>query len=567
MATSNTLRLAYVTGLLAALLLYSSVVAFHLAWAPELGRPIAWRIYPPWAAYGWWQAWGHREPYRSIFWTSLNQACLIASVPVVGAWFRHTQGRLRLDDRPKNIGLGEPAGLRASGHVVTSGPGIVLGRDWWRVYRSAGDRHVFVFGESGAGKTNTTAIPTALLHTDSLICVDPGGGIAEATWRHRAKLGPCFFLDPTKRWTARFNPILDWPADDRLIGYCETGAWVLVNGGKGHGPKDPFWEESAGYLVSGILHHVKFTGDPTLGHAYRILQGIDANEYPVPSSEFAARIFAGIRKRDSKLRDGIVSQAIANLKFLGDPRVRHCLSASDFSTDDIQAGARPTSVSLTFPEDQAERLRPLQRLLLLSLFKPLLHDRRVTADGRPKRRGALGIIDDMPALGYMEIMETLAADGRKYRLRLCFLAQNLEQLEKHYTENQPITGTCGTLALTPGFSKKTLGLAVTLGGKHSIAHAGKQMSLGMRGHGSMSESEARRDVLDPGQMLLRARDEVLVFTAGCKPTYLKKIKPWRHRAFRDLYEDAPLELAANPSPATSTADHEELPPWLLTHRI
>jgi type IV secretory pathway TraG/TraD family ATPase VirD4 len=564
---SSTLKLAYAGGLIAGLLLYSTVVAWHFGWAPQLGRPLVGPVYAPWDAIFWWRAWGHVEPYRSVFLgKAVTYASMVALAPLAIAWFAFKNGRLHIDQKQTNTGLGKPADLRGSGHIVTRGNGIVLGRDWWRVYRSAGDRHVFVFGESGAGKTTTTAIPTALIHTESLIVIDPGGGIAEATWRHRATLGPCFFIDPTKSWAARFNPLLDWPTDDRLIGYCETGAWVLVNGGKSHGPKDPFWEESAGYLVSGILHHVRFTGDPTLGHAYRVLQDIDANRYPMPASEFSGRIFAGIRKRDSKLRDSIVTQALTNLKFLGDPRVQHCISASDFRASDLQAAERPVTVSLTFPEDQAERLRPLQRLMLQTVLKPLMHDRRLTADGREKRRGALVIADDFPAMGYMEVMELVAADGRKYRLRLCLLAQNLEQLYKHYTENQSILGNCGTIALTPGFSEKTLRAAVTWGGKHSVAQASKQMSFGMRGNSSMGESEAQRNVLDPRDMLLRAKDEALVFTAGCKPTYLKKIKPWRDRAFRRLYQEVPLELAATASPSATT-NLEELAPWQLTHRV
>ena len=49
-------------------------------------------------------------------------------------------------------------------------------------------------------------------------------------------------------------------------------------------------------------------------------------------------------------------------------------------------------------------------------------------------------------------------------------------------------------------------------------------------------------VLNPRDMLQRGRKEVLVFTLGCAPTWLRKASYYRLRAWRGLY-DPPLATA------------------------
>ena len=52
----------------------------------------------------------------------------------------------------------------------------------------------------------------------------------------------------------------------------------------------------------------------------------------------------------------------------------------------------------------------------------------------------------------------------------------------------------------------------------------------------------RIPVLNPRDMLRRGRKEVLVFTLGCAPTWLRKASYYRLRAWRGLY-DPPLATA------------------------
>lgn len=563
MRSITALRLALMAGLVLAAALASTAVAWRFGFAEELGLPLLGRLYPPWAVVGWWQAWGHAEPYRRLFLQALSSLGVVFVLPLLAVRLLQVHGRLRVDNRPKDDGLGAASELRRKGQLRAHGPGIVLGKEGRRILRSDGDSHVGVFGATRSGKGATVGIPTALSHPGSMLVFDPKNAVLGIVGRRRAEFGPVHGLNPTDRTAACFNPLLELRVGDHLIGDCQTGGALLTNAGKGQGPKDPFWDNSAGYLVSGLLYHARRSADPTLAHVWRLLQDLDAQRYPKNLPDEAARILEGFRKREPKLRDSMVTTAIIHLRFLADPLVQHATGESDFVASDLTAAEHPVTIGYAVPPAHRERLTPLTRLVLQSLIMPQLEHRRHTSDGRPKLRRALVKIDEFPSLRYLELMENSLAEAAEYGLRFLLIAQGIEDVYKHYGPYQNITGNCGTIALMPGFSRLTLEEAAKWAGHRAVAQAGKQNVFGPRGSSSTSESEALRAVLDPRDMLLRARDEVLVFTTGGKPTYLKKIRYWQDRTFKGLFDPPPpprfLPLL--------TRDQEELPPWLLTHRV
>lgn len=451
--------------------------------------------------------------------------------------------------------MGAPRDLRRSGHVQTKGDGIVLGRDRWRVYRTNTDHHVMGLGAAGSGKSTTMAIPTALLHTGSMLVIDPSGDIVTVAGRRRRELGPLHEFNPLKPGTARFNPLLEFPADHRLIGMCQYAAAMLTGSGREGAGKDPFWDRTAAFLIAGLLHHVRLSDDPSLGHAWRLLQAVYRADYQWAgdTTPFAKDVIEGFCRHEPKLRDSIITTAISHLKFLADPIVQEAVARSDFSASDLLAGERPGTIAITIPEDQADRLRPLTRLMLEAMIRPLLHDRRTTPDGRRKLRNLTVLIDDFPALETMSIIELGLADGRKYGLRFLLLAQSVNQIERYYTTHQSLIDNCGTVVLAPGFSERTLRAAGTWAGKHLVPQVSQQRNLSWRGGSSSSESETQRNVLDPSEMLVRAKDQMLVFTTGTRPVYLDKIRYWQDRAFKGLFDDPNDEIVpVRPAAAEAT---------------
>ncbi len=276
------------------------------------------------------------------------------------------------------------------------------------------------------------------------------------------------------------------------------------------------------------------------------------------------------------IRSGVAGQAIAQvtedvcdvdgvgrLLIPAGTRVVGVYKASDVRASDLQADLDPLTVFLSIPVAHGSRLRPLTQLVLQALLMPLMQDLHRTADGRAKRRTVLALMDEFPQLGRIDVLENGLAVCAGYGVRAALVCQDEDQIRSIYGARQSITANCATLCVIPGFSGQSLETVARWGGEHTVAHAGKQRSLGLRNTPSLSESETRMNVLNIRDMIRRAKNEVLVFTAGCPPTYLAKVRYYRDRSFYGLFDPPAVPPPAPVALVGSHADPEA--PWLMTH--
>jgi len=95
------------------------------------------------------------------------------------------------------------------------------------------------------------------------------------------------------------------------------------------------------------------------------------------------------------------------------------------------------------------------------------------------------------------------------------------------------------------------------GGKHSVRQRSKQLPGGLSGSASVSQSETRMELLEAGEMLQRSAEEVLVFTHGVPPTWLKKVRYWKEAEYRGSFDP---HTGADPVPLENVSAGEPTPP-------
>ena len=539
MSLANLARLALLLGLALAAVFASTVVAWKFQFARELGPPLWGHFYHPLDVLGWARAWGLSAPYRATFLAGVSTALLFLALPLLVVRLVELYGPLRVEDRSKDAGLGTAARLLATEHIGRRGDGVVLGRSGRKVLRDHGDGHVLIMGPARSGKGTGHVIPTLLGHAGAMLVFDPKHELAAITGRRRAAFGPVHVFDPTDVHSARFNPLLELRRDGHLIGDCQMAAHMLTHLGHG-GRDDPFWDDAAAALLTAVLLHVCTSDDPSLAQVWRVVQDIKADMLPTSAHPEVQRTFAGHAALESRVRSSINATLLVRLAFLADPIIQAVTAASDFRAGDLQAAERPVTVFLSIPVAHGQRLRPLTRLMLQSLLAPLTHDLHRTADGRRKRRGVLALLDEFAQLGRMDVLEHGIAVCAGYGVRVVMVCQDEDQIRACYGAHQSITANCSTICSIPGFSGSALQTVARWGGEQAVAHAARQRTAGLRG--SQSQSEVRIPVLNPRDMLRRGRKEVLVFTLGCAPTWLRKASYYRLRAWRGLY-DPPLATA------------------------
>jgi type IV secretion system protein VirD4 len=533
----NVLRATFVLGLVLAALSASSVVAWRFGHPPGLGQPLWWWLYDPLDVVAWGRRWGLAGPHRGDFLAALGLAVAPALVPLAAYRLRELYGPLRAAERPADEGLGRPADLLRSGHVARRGDGVVLGRAGRRVLRDHGDAHVLIMGATRSGKGAGHVVPTLLLHRGSVLAFDPKHELFAITGRRRSGLGPVFRFDPTDPHGAAFNPLLELRDGAKLVGDCQAAAHMLAHDGAG-GSADAFWDQAAAHLLTALLVHVRTSGRPTLAHLWRLALDLDAGRYPASRDRFVVDVLEGHRAMDARVRSSINATLTTRLSFLADPVLQRLTDASVFRPSDLQAGDDPVTVYLSIPVAHARRLRPLTRLALQAMLAPLMDDLGRTADGRPKRRGVLALLDEFPQLGRLDLLEGGLAVCAGYGVRAALVCQDEDQIRAIYGPRQSITANCGTICVIPGFSHESLDTVARWGGERTALLGSRQRQPGALRPPSVGETEARVAVLNPRELLRRGKEEVLVLTTGCPPAWLRKARYYRDPEFRGLFDAA-----------------------------
>jgi type IV secretion system protein VirD4 len=544
MSQANAVRLAFAIGLVLAALGMSTILAWEFGFAAELGRPLVGRWYAPWAAWSWWQAWGHEQPWRHVFLKGLSLGLVVAVVPAALVRFIDAYAPLRSRSLDKNEGFGTARDLRRTGHISRREGGVVIGNDGRRPLYDDGPGHVLIMGPSRLGKGAGHVVPTLLMHSGSAFVFDPKAELMAITGRRRREFGRVYVINPTDPRAARYNPFLELRLGNHLVGDCQMAATILVQD-MGPGRDDAFWDRAARKFVTALLVHVRMSDQPTLGHLWRVVLEIQRKRYPRATNSYVAMTLDGHRQIEARTRDSIDETLSTYLAFLADPLIQEMTNGSDFRAGDLTAGHEPVTVFLSIPVSDGERLRPFTRMVLESVVSANTAFVNTTGDGRPKRGRAMLLLDEFPQLRRLDVVERKMPIMASYGLRMVLVCQDEDQIGAAYGQRQAITSNCSTICAIAGFSGMSLQTMERWGGRHVITQASKQMPAGLRGHASGSQSESRQGLLDAGQMLIRSKAEVLIFTHGVPPTWLPKVRYWRDGAFRGLFD---------------AHDHDDVPP-------
>ena len=235
-----------------------------------------------------------------------------------------------------------------------------------------------------------------------------------------------------------------------------------------------------------------------------------------------------------------------------DPLIRNNTSVSDFALRDLLDPSQAVSLYLVLQPNDIDKLRPVLRLFINTMLAKLVRDmefaRKQDAgdspqkEKQPKKQRLLLMLDEFPQLGKLESIEKTLAICAGYGVKVCVVAQSMGQLNKIYTKDNAIPGNCHVqIYFTPtledgGGTAKTL--SDTLGEK--TIHSYSRSSSGKMFEGSTSTSNMARKLMTPDEVRRMPADRELVFVAGARPIYGKKIRYYEEPYFMERVMDPPL---------------------------
>jgi type IV secretion system protein VirD4 len=429
------------------------------------------------------------------------------------------------------------AGLRAE-------RGIVLGRKGGRLLVFGGPEHVMLHAPTRTGKGVGIVIPNLLTWPDSVVVLDVKRENWEATAGFRAAHGQQVILfDPldAEGRTARFNPLAHIERSDPIAVLDELQKLAVMLF-PAPDNADPFWSEAARTGFVGVGAYVAETPELpfSLGAIYAQLTGGDPRTR-LPAA-IAARVDMGRPLSFgcvSALSDfcsasdntfASIKQTItARMNLWLNPRVCAATDESDFDLRNLRS--RRISLYLGVSPDNLARVAPLYNLLLQQLVD--LNTRELPELGRFDVPVLL-VLDEFARLGHARILAHGFSYVAGYGLRLLCVLQSPAQLRAEYGPDlaEEIVSNCGLeIAFAPKELKVAQDLSERLGYWTYRTRSRSRPSGLSSGRRSISESEQRRALMMPQEVIQLPADQLIVLRAGLPPVRGRKIAYWRERAF------------------------------------
>ncbi|MGE5564990.1 MAG: type IV secretory system conjugative DNA transfer family protein [Parcubacteria group bacterium] len=429
-------------------------------------------------------------------------------------------------------------------HGLRARQGIVLGRKGGRLLVFGGPEHVLLYAPTRTGKGVGVVIPNLLTWPDSVVVLDVKRENWTATAGFRAAHGQEVILfDPLDAdgRTARFNPLghIDRADPIAVLDELQKLAVMLFPAPDN---ADPFWAEAARTGLIGVGAYVAETPELpfSLGAIYaELTRGDPRTRLP---AVIGARVDAGRPLSagcTSALSDfcsasentfASIKQTItARMNLWLNPRVCAATDASDFDLRDLRS--RRMSLYLGVSPDNLARVAPLYNLLLQQLVD--LNTRELpTADRH--RIQVLVLLDEFARLGHARVIAHGFSYVAGYGLRLLPVLQSPAQLRAEYGPDlaEEIIANCGAeIAFAPKELKIAQDLSERLGYWTYQSRSKSRPTLLSSGRRSTTESDQRRALMMPQELIGMSADRLLVLRAGMPPVRGRKIVYWRERAF------------------------------------
>lgn len=371
-----------------------------------------------------------------------------------------------------------------------------------------GEGHLLTVAPTGAGKGQRLILPVLLDFEGPTVVLDPKGENYEHTAWRRSLYGQVFKWAPGEADSDCYNPL------DRVTGWDEArllAELLVIPQGK-----EPFWDEAARDLLTGLIFYVIRTrpeGQRNMRAVCRLLTPSKADfaamvEDLQGSDDERLKELGNILETQSEaLRASISTTLRTQLAIWRSDDVANVTSSTTpgWAVEDIlvrdnitvtfaaKSGRAPgwyqredggvtrgsaATVYLIVPPEKMAAMRSVLRVMLGQHLSEAIRVRKMidaaNAEDDSLPAGYLDwpmmfVFDEMPQLGYMRIIEDAVAITRSYRVRLWLFAQDLAQLEEMYPKWRSLIANCrGQIYFRPNDTRTAEHVAERLGKRKDI---------------------------------------------------------------------------------------------------
>jgi len=494
---------------------------------------------------------------NAVGWSATGVISVIAFFAAFGYWVG--RGVQALFETPTTFGSSRWA---TQGDMEDAGlfgdDGIIIGeavKDAVKqVFCYRGDRHLLTVAPTRAWKGVSHIIPNLLRYDGSVLVIDVKAENCKVTGDARREMGQrVIAIDPmgiSGETPARINPmdlikLTDPEAPEQAMSLAES---LVIQSGKA---SDPFWPSESKAILQGLILHVafdeKYEGQRNLGTARDLLLLPD-NQMTALFEEMAASphhvvASCGARQlqKDPKLVSNVLASAQAETHMLDSMSLRECMSVSDFDFEELKTDK--VSIFIVIPPDKLETFGRFLRLIVQQAI--MVNARNL--DIKPEKP-VLFILDEMPALGRLTMVEQAFGLMAGYGIQLWGICQDLSQLRKVYGQDyETFIGNSGVVSYFGSPDKTSAEYfsamcgVTTVWNLSSAVATALSSSSGGSGGGSSSQSTTttdnraatQRKLAYPDELMRLPKNQQLVLIEGTMPIMAQKIRWFDHPMFKD----------------------------------
>lgn len=312
---------------------------------------------------------------------------------------------------------------------------------------------ILTIAPPGSGKTQTFVIPNLLRWQGPAIVLDIKGELYHKTAGYRSTIGPVYKLDIFSDDSHGFNPF-DHLSDDFDTLWEETRFLVSLMFLKNNSKDDNFWDDSAIDLLRSILTAMIMDEDNKDRSLNYILDKISSTKKVAQVEHVMRSIGNDIGKReadniaDLREKDEGTSNLFFNVRQtlksqlgkLEGTRIINATSRKDWNPKQLRE--ENGTVYIKLMPGSGKDYSSLMRLILG------LHMRELTVTNHDDEvKPFLFMLDEMPDLGRMELIEQILNMGRSSGLRLWMFAQDRDQIRRNYNNAGALASKCAVQIL------------------------------------------------------------------------------------------------------------------------
>lgn len=509
-----------------------------------------WSLYAPWALVVWSMdpAGADEQIVGRAFGGFMLYAIVTIGIVALSTW-----GRTPRVKRFGAEGWGTVADMKRAGLLADAG--TVVGVHRKRLLTYNGPEHQLVSGASRSGKGVGHVVPTLLCWPGSVLVYDIKNELWDITAGFRSKFQHCVYFNPTKADSVRFNPLLEVRKGPNEVRDVQNIVEILINP---DGSKKTLnvWDQNASQFLTALILHVLYT-EPRkdIGRVRELLlefdttceamlttpHRVDANTGEVQVYPEVARVARSLLSQADRFRSSVRGTAEGYLALWADEIVCQVTSASDFVVGDLVCLDKPMTLYLQPPPSDADRVRPLIRLMLNQIARALMENPRMDSRGRDKKHRLLMLIDEFPTLGRLQFFSENMRQMAGYGLKAQLVVQSFNDIVEAYGPHNTIIDNCHLLitfasadTITQDRISRMTGQVVEYRDSYS-----RPRSIFAQGQRTVSVSEHVRPLLQPGEVRTFPTDEQLIFVTGIKPLRTEKLRYYQDKRFTQRLIDPP----------------------------